>query len=81
MLYEVITTRYFENSGTRWSEAGVIYGINDIGFARSAVALDYDNDGDEDILIGNLQDTTSKFRPWILYRNDSNNGNNRNNFV
>lgn len=69
-------TCFFENSGKRWSEAGGIYGINDNGFARSVLAFDYDKDGDEDLLIGTLQDTTGTYRPWILYRNDFDSGKN-----
>ncbi len=69
-------THYFENSGKKWTETGELVGITDNGFARSILAFDYDNDGDEDILIGNLQDTTAKYRPWILYRNDNASGKN-----
>lgn len=69
-------TRFFLNSGTSMSEAGQLWNVVDKGLSRSAAVFDYDNDGDEDVLIGNLRDSAAPFRPWILYRNDSSDSHN-----
>ncbi len=69
-------TVFYLNSGTQMTEVGIPWGVTDTGLSRSAAVFDFDNDGDEDVLIGNLQDSASPFRPWILYRNDSPDSNN-----
>ena len=58
-------TRFFLNSGASMSETGMASGVRDTGYGRGVAVLDYDNDGDEDVVIGNL------YGPWILYRNDN----------
>ena len=58
-------TRFFLNNGSRMTESGPFWGVTDTGEGHGVTVLDYDNDGDEDVLIGNLRG------PWILYRNDN----------
>ncbi|RME73205.1 MAG: hypothetical protein D6781_00820, partial [Verrucomicrobia bacterium] len=63
-------TRFFKGFAGVMSEVGETWGITDTGFSRSAAILDYDNDGDEDIVIGSLSRPLQAYTPWILYRND-----------
>lgn len=58
-------TRLFINNGSTFSEQGADWGVVDTGLGRGLAVLDYDNDGDEDVVIG------QSYGPWILYRNDS----------
>lgn len=62
-------TRLFINDGTRFFERGVDWGITDTGLGHGLTVLDYDNDGDEDIFIG------QSYGHPILYRNDTVNTN------
>ncbi|BET68548.1 hypothetical protein ASA1KI_34660 [Opitutales bacterium ASA1] len=59
-------TRFFLNRGTPpMSEVGVGWGVTDTGLGHGVAVLDFDNDGDEDVIVANL------YGPWILYRNDA----------
>jgi hypothetical protein len=58
-------TRFFLNNGWKMTESGQLWGVTDTGEGYGVTVLDYDNDGDEDILIGNRAGQV------ILYRNDA----------
>ncbi|MFO1452291.1 MAG: FG-GAP-like repeat-containing protein [Opitutaceae bacterium] len=58
-------TRFYVGNEFGFNEVGESWGVTDHGYGRSVTVLDYDNDGDEDVLISTL------YGPWILYRNDT----------
>jgi hypothetical protein len=70
-VWETDQTRFFYNLGSRTNPqyanlAGPL-GVTDAGFGRGLLTLDYDRDGDQDMLIVNYAS------PPILYRNDGGN--------
>lgn len=68
---------YFENLGNRFEEKARSKGLADYGVGRGSVVFDYDNDGDEDILVVN-QIPAMDYPVTLftrLYRNDSAKGN------
>jgi len=58
-------TKLFINLGNRFDEQGIDWGVVDQDMGRGIVVLDFDNDGDEDLMIG------QSYADWVLYRNDS----------
>ncbi|MEM7226511.1 MAG: FG-GAP-like repeat-containing protein [Pseudomonadota bacterium] len=63
-------TRFFENDGTgHFTLVSTEVGITDTGEGKGLLKLDYDNDGDQDLLVVN-----NKAGP-VLYRNDGGNAN------
>ena len=69
-------TRFFLNQGGFMTETGETWGVTDTELGRSVAILDFDNDGDEDVVIANGVSLTGTLRPWILYRNDNPNPSN-----
>ncbi|EDY83222.1 FG-GAP repeat domain protein [Verrucomicrobiia bacterium DG1235] len=63
-------TTVFQNGGTgRFSNITTASGVSDDGYGKALVVLDYDNDGDEDVIV------TQTFGSPIVYRsNASENG-------
>ena len=68
---------YFENINGKFEEKGRAKGLSDYGIGRGSVILDYDNDGDMDILVVNQKPVLTYPVPSMthLYRNDSAHGN------
>jgi enediyne biosynthesis protein E4 len=68
---------YFENKGGKFTEMGRAKGLCDYGIGRGSVVLDFDNDGDLDILVVNQKPILTYPVPSTthLYRNDSAQGN------
>ncbi len=64
MVGEWLGVSVFENTGGRFSLASLKSLQNTEGWWRSIAAVDIDNDGDEDYLLGNLG-TNNKFHPTI----------------
>ena len=67
---------YFENLGNKFEDHARAIGLADYGIGRGSVTFDYDNDGDQDLLVVNQEPVmdypvTSFTR---LYRNDSTRG-------
>jgi hypothetical protein len=58
-------TRFFHHIGTSMIESGADWGVTDTLIGHGVCVLDYDNDGDEDVVINNL------YGAPILYRNDA----------
>ncbi|MFT7463241.1 MAG: hypothetical protein ACI9EF_001585, partial [Pseudohongiellaceae bacterium] len=54
---------YLRTQDNTWSEQGQAFGVDDPSYSFGALAFDYDNDGDEDLLVTNLG-------PNRLLRND-----------
>ncbi len=57
----------YRNESGRFHEIGLGAGLNRISVSRAAAIVDFDNDGDPDIVVANLNDTPS------LWRNDGGN--------
>lgn len=68
---------YFDNNNGKFSEKSSVYGVADYGIGRGSVTFDYDNDGDQDLLVVNQEATLPYPVPSYtkLYRNDSATGN------
>ena len=68
---------YYDNNGQRFQENARKVGLADYGIGRGSVCLDYDNDGDLDLLVVNQEPVNSYPTPSFtrLYRNDSARGN------
>jgi hypothetical protein len=69
---------YFENAGDRFINKSVQKGLSDNGISRGSVVFDYDNDGDQDLLVVNqvpVSDGLPNASPTLLFRNDSTTGN------
>jgi hypothetical protein len=69
---------YFENVGDRFLNKSIVKGLDDKGISRGSVTFDYDNDGDQDILVVNqspISDGLANASPTLLFRNDSTKGN------
>jgi enediyne biosynthesis protein E4 len=69
---------YFENSNGHFTEKGEAVGLADAGISRGSVVLDYDRDGDLDLLVVNQIPVSDGFptaSPTLLYRNDAPKGN------
>ena len=69
---------YFENQGTTFTEKAKEKGLADRGIGRGSIYLDYDNDGDLDLLVVNQKPISSSFNDATmtrLFRNDSASGN------
>ncbi len=68
---------YFENSGGKFSEIATVSGLADYGIGRGSVVFDYDNDGDEDILVVNQVPELNYPVPSVthLYKNEGAKGN------
>lgn len=68
-VYRHDPMRFYRNDGSMpWSEVAQEAGLNDLGQSRGVATLDYDRDGDLDLLIGRYADTP------LLYRNDTDGG-------
>ena len=64
-------TRLYENDGTgHFTEIASTVGITDTGLGKGLLKLDYDNDGDQDLLVVNNGNDAP-----VLYRNDGGNEN------
>ena len=57
------TNRLYRNDGGRFTDVTVQAGVGDTSWSLGCVAADYDNDGDADLYVTNLQEN-------VLYRND-----------
>lgn len=68
---------YFENIKGKFQDHASVVGLADYGIGRGSVVLDYDNDGDLDILVVNQQPVLDYPVPSVtkLFRNDSTSGN------
>lgn len=69
---------YFENAGDRFIDKSQMKGLADNGISRGSVVFDFDNDGDQDILVVNqapVSDGLPNASPTLLFRNDSTLGN------
>ena len=69
---------YFENVGAAFTERAKEKGLADLGIGRGSIYLDYDNDGDLDLLVVNQKPISSSFNDATmtrLFRNDSVSGN------
>jgi hypothetical protein len=69
---------YFENVGDRFLNKSQEKGLDDRGISRGSVTFDYDNDGDQDLLVVNqipVSDGLKDASPTLLFRNDSTRGN------
>jgi enediyne biosynthesis protein E4 len=68
---------YFDNKDSKFAEMGRAKGLCDYGIGRGSVVLDYDNDGDLDLLVVNQKPVLTYPVPSTtrLYRNDSSQGN------
>ena len=68
---------YFENTNNTFTERAAFVGVDDYGISRGSVTFDYDNDGDQDILVVNQKPVLAYPIPsrTILYRNDNETGN------
>lgn len=69
---------YYENNGGKFVDLAGLKGLNDYGIGRGSVVLDYDNDGDLDLLVVNQKPVLPNF-PTVsvthLFRNDGAKGN------
>ena len=69
---------YFENVNGRFVNKSAEKSMGDYGVSRGSVVLDYDNDGDEDLLVVNqfpVSESYSNPSSTLLYRNESPPGN------
>ena len=69
---------YFENRGGRFQEMARANGINDYGIGRGSITFDYDNDGDQDLLVVCEKPVYPNYpveSVTKLFRNDSTTGN------
>ncbi len=68
---------YFVNNGNHFEDKARQSGLNDYGIGRGSVMFDYDNDGDQDLLVVNQESVQPYPVPSVthLYRNDSATGN------
>jgi len=68
---------YFVNTGNHFEDKARQAGLNDYGIGRGSVMFDYDNDGDQDLLVVNQEPVLTYPVPSVthLYRNDSATGN------
>ena len=68
---------YFENLGNKFQDNAQAIGLADYGIGRGSVVFDYDNDGDQDLLVVNQAAVLDYPVPSFtrLYRNDSTKGN------
>ena len=69
---------YFENVNGRYVNKSEEKGMADYGVSRGSVVFDYDNDGDEDLLVVNQTPVSASYAnpsSTLLYRNDSPPGN------
>ncbi len=68
---------YFENTGGQFKENATAAGLADYGIGRGSVVFDYDNDGDEDILVVNQVPELDYPVPSLthLYENEGAKGN------
>jgi hypothetical protein len=69
---------YFENTGSHFIDKSREKGLADDGIGRGSVVFDYDNDGDQDLLVVNqapVSDGLPEASPTRLFRNDSSSGN------
>lgn len=73
----VMADFYYENLGKSFRENARAVGVADYGIGRGSVVLDYDNDGDLDLLVVNQEPILQYPVPSVtrLYRNDSVRGN------
>jgi len=64
---------YFVNNGKSFEDKARQVGLNDYGIGRGSVMFDYDNDGDQDLLVVNQESVQPYPVPSVthLYRNDS----------
>jgi|GEM_PF-690170 len=63
--------RFYGNNGdATFTNLTDIAGLTESGLGRSVLVADYDNDGDMDLLVMNIQSGTTR-----LFRNDTQNGN------
>jgi enediyne biosynthesis protein E4 len=68
----------WENKGGKFEDVAFVAGIQDYGISRGTVVFDYDNDGDEDVLVVNQKPVKPNYPvPSFtrLYRNDTPNKN------
>ena len=67
-----------ENSSYNFEETALNSGLDDPGRGRGFACSDYDNDGDIDFLVINVNQHTSgdEIQDVLLFRNDNSNGNN-----
>ncbi len=68
---------YFVNTGSHFTESATVSGLADYGIGRGSVVFDYDNDGDEDLLVVNQVPELDYPVPseTHLYKNDRAKGN------
>ena len=68
---------YFVNNGNKFEDKARQAGLIDYGIGRGSVMFDYDNDGDQDLLVVNQESVQPYPVPSVthLYRNDSATGN------
>lgn len=68
----------FMNDSSKFKDVAFASNINDYGIGRGSVILDYDNDGDQDVLVVNQKPVKDGYpveSMTHLYRNDSTSGN------
>lgn len=68
---------FFEQTDGKYTDVAGLIGMNDYGIGRGSVIFDYDNDGDQDLLLVNQKSVSNYPVPSVshLYRNDSTIGN------
>ena len=69
---------YFEQKDGKFSEQAAVTGLQDYGIGRGSVIFDFDNDGDQDIIVVNQIPTLPNYPTETitrLFRNDARPGN------
>ncbi len=68
---------YYENMGGKFEDHAQAAGLADYGIGRGSVTFDFDNDGDQDLLVVNQAAVLGYPVPSVtkLFRNDSTKGN------
>ena len=63
---------YINNGDGSFRDIGVAAGVADQGNGYTCSFSDYDNDGDPDLYVGNINDNADEPLTRVLYRNDGN---------